>query len=119
MKTVYMHRLILGLGADESVDHKDGDGLNNTRANLRPATHQQNLCNQILSAANTSGFKGVIRREQRNMTAWRAQIKFRGQNIFIGNYPTPEDAARAYDRKALELFGSFAKTNEQLGLLAA
>lgn len=111
-KTTHMHRMIMGLDGPE-IDHEDGNGLNNQRTNLREATHQQNLANQKLSIANTTGFKGVIRYRG----AYRAQTKYNQRCLFIGHYKTLEDAARAYDRKMIELHGEFAMTNEKLGLL--
>src|SRR4051794_22128886 len=57
---VYMHRLILGAKRGEAVDHRNHDGLDNRRANLRIASPSENAANQVLRKANTSGFKGVV-----------------------------------------------------------
>lgn len=89
------------------VDHINGDGLDNRRRNLRPATTAQNIANQRLHVNNTSGFKGVTRRG----TLWRAYICPNRRTIWLGTFTTPEDAARAYDEAALEFFGEFARTN--------
>jgi hypothetical protein len=113
--TVDMHRLILQ--GVPRIDHADGDGLNNRRSNLRPATAAENTRNSCLRCTNASGFKGVTWHGQRNK--WRAQLERDGKHISLGLYFTPEDAARAYDRAALELFGEFALTNLGLGLLGA
>jgi|SRR6478735_6686892 len=112
-KTTYMHRLIL---EGDEIDHIDGNGLNNQRSNLRSATHQQNLANQKLSAASTTGFKGVTK-DKRLKAKWMAQTKYNGQRVYIGKFNSPEEAACAYDEKMVELHGEFAKTNKALGLL--
>lgn len=110
---LYLHHLILPQREGLTVDHKDGNGLNNTRENLRYATHQQNLANQKLSTANTSGYKGVVR----NHYNWMAQSKREGKRIYIGTYKTPQEAAEAYDDYMIRTYGEFAMTNKAIGLL--
>lgn len=90
------------------VDHKDRNGLNNTRANLRSATTAQNVANSRNRSNNRSGYKGV----GRNRGKWRVRIQGpRGTRIFLGHFNTPELAAHAYDKAALEYFGEFACLN--------
>lgn len=109
-KPVLLHRLILGLKkGDPSVDHRDLDGLNNRRANLRVATKAQNGMNRTKRADNTSGFKGVYL--CRRTGQWRAQLSARKKVYRLGRFPTPEAAARAYDKAAREHHGAFARTN--------
>lgn len=91
------------------VDHIDGDGLNNRRANLRPATHAQNSANQKRSSRNRSGFKGV--HYYHRTSSWRAYIGVGGKQRHLGYFSTAEEAARIYDAAALELFGEFARIN--------
>jgi hypothetical protein len=100
-----MHRAIMGAPAGIEVDHIDNDGLNNTRENLRFATHQQNCFNKPAPKSNTSGFKGVSWSDA--LGCWTAII--RGKRI--GQFDTPEDAALAYDATARELFGEYAYVN--------
>lgn len=103
---VYLHRFIMGVTNPKiQVDHRDGDGLNCLRTNLRTATHQQNMMNR----RSKKEFKGVFfyKRTKR----WMAQIKMDYKSIFLGYYSTPEEAARKYDEKAKELFGEFACLN--------
>lgn len=101
--TLRMHRVILGAPDGVQVDHINGDGLDNRRANLRLATHRQNTLNR---ARRGDGFKGVSRRQGR----WLARAGRNGQ-FYLGHFGTPEEAARAYDAKARELYGAFARLN--------
>lgn len=108
-KTAYLHRLILDAPEGREVDHKDGDTLNNVRSNLRLALHSDNMRNKKLPTTNTSGYKGVTRIHRRN--PWVASIGFNGRHRHIGTFASAEEAARAYDDKARELFGEFARVN--------
>jgi hypothetical protein len=101
---VLMHTFITGW---PQTDHRDGDGLNNRRSNLRPATKAENGRNRRLHSNNTSGYRGVSRSRQR----WFAQIKVDGRKVSLGMYADPVDAARAYDQAAREHFGEFARLN--------
>jgi hypothetical protein len=107
-RTVYLHRLVLGAEKGQEVDHIDGDGLNNSRANLRLATRQQNCVNRQ-SYKPKSGFRGVY--EQPQGGSWQVKLTVNRKHIRGGSYKTPEEAARVYDRLAFEHFGEFAKLN--------
>lgn len=104
---IYMHHEVLGLGPDARVDHKDGNGLNNRRSNLRPALQQQNMMNRPALSNNRSGYKGVTAQRGK----WRAAIALDGKQAFLGYFPTPEAAAHAYDQAAVVMFGEFARFN--------
>lgn len=91
------------------VDHVNGNGLDNRRANLRPATNAENMRNRRRYANNTSGFKGVTFDKAKGR--WKAQIRLDGRRRYIGRYDTAEEAARAYDAAARELHGEFARLN--------
>ena len=108
----FMHRLVMGCRPREEVDHRNGDGLNNRRHNLRSTTHSLNQANRR-RVTGKSGFKGVFQRSGK----WRAYITVAGRFISLGSFITAEEAARAYDVAAREHFGEFACTNADLGLL--
>jgi hypothetical protein len=108
--TVMMHRLILGVVSQHiQVDHKDGNGLNNQRGNLRIATRSENQHNRAKNKNNPSGFKGVC--WNKASRKWCANIRFNGKARRIGQFDSVVDAAKAYDEKAKEYFGEFARTN--------
>jgi hypothetical protein len=105
-KIVRMHRLIMNAVDGVEIDHKDGDGLHNWRSNLRECTRSQNMRN--VRATSSSGYKGV---SPIPYGRWRARIYLDGHEVRLGHFLSPEEAARAYDVKARELFGPFARTN--------
>jgi len=105
-RKVRMHRLILDAPDGVLVDHKDGDGTNNQRHNLRVASNSQNKMNGRRSAHK---LKGVHARK--GGLKWEARITHAGKQAHIGEYLSTIEAAFAYDRKARELFGEFACPN--------
>lgn len=96
----------LGTIAFEQCDHVDGNGLNNCRNNLRPATHAQNRRNIGLPKDNTSGVLGVA--WDKRTQQWRAQIGSYGKCVFLGRYDDIHDAIAARQRAEQELWGEFA-----------
>jgi len=109
-----LHRFLVSPGEGFNVDHKDGNGFNNRRSNLRTCNQTQNLGNSKIPKTNKTGYKGVYTTEnsQKPRTCpFMSKIQFQKKHIHIGYYMTAEEAARAYDQKAKELFGEFAKTN--------
>jgi AP2 domain-containing protein len=110
-KNILMHVLIMGF---TGIDHENGNGLDNRRANLRPATRSQNKANTSRYSGRipgSSGFKGVYWRERDKR--WHAQIRVNGRGITLGYFHDEIQAARAYDAAAREHFGEFARTNFQ------
>lgn len=107
-RTVYLHRFLLDAGPDVSVDHVDGNGLNNRRTNLRLGTVSQNNANRG-GYSNRTGFRGVYFK-RRNGT-YQARLSSNGVARSLGHYADPADAARAYDAAALGAFGEFARLN--------
>lgn len=111
-KLVLMHRVIAGVSDSVQVDHWDGNSLNNQRLNLRPSTQSQNMGNRAMSKNNTSGFKGVKPvRLKSGKVKFKAVIGTGAGLLHIGVFNTAEEAARAYDLKAIEQWGQFARTN--------
>lgn len=105
----YMHRVVMRAAPGQRIDHRDQDGLNNQRANLREASHAENLRNRGLQANNTTGFTGVQFHRQSGL--WHARIKVAGRNISLRYHKTAEDAARAYNAAAILHHGEFACLN--------
>lgn len=108
-KHIKMHRQIMNPPSGMMVDHINGDKLDNRRSNLRVCTAAENSRNQRVHSNNTSGFKGV--HWDGSHKKWRALIKFEGKKFYAGRFSDVIDAARAYDAKARELFGQFARLN--------
>ena len=109
-KNVFMHRMVLGLTRAEAphIDHIDGNGLNNRRANLRAADAQKNAWNRRLSVRNkTSQYKAVT---LRHSGAWSVRVRTESR-CWYGSFKTEELAARAYDVVAVAWFGEFANLN--------
>ncbi len=104
-----MHRLILNAPKGLFVDHIDHNGLNNRKSNLRLCTNQQNLRNKLPKPGCSSKYKGVSWSKARNK--FRAKIVHNGKAIHLGYFDSEIDAARAYDKKAHEVFGEFAYLN--------
>jgi hypothetical protein len=111
-KSIRLHRFILDAPDKVQVDHRDGDGLNCQRNNLRLATRRENSRNVRKHSDNPARFKGVYWDKHRNK--WYARIYVDGVQKSLGYFQTEELAAEAYDAAAARFFGSFAKTNAEL-----
>lgn len=109
---VLMHRLILGidgLGRSVECDHINGNGLDNTRTNIRIATRSVNMQNRRKFGGGSKKFTGVTRSD--NGKRWKARIYHNGKPILLGTHDTEEWAAKEYDKAALALFGPLAHLN--------
>lgn len=109
-KRVCMHRAILQSQSGIMVDHKNGDGLDNRRSNLRNCSKVENQRNQGIRQDNQSGFKGVC--WENGKQKWRADISIYRRRKFLGHYATKEEAAIAYNKAALVWHGDFARLNQ-------
>ena len=110
----YAHHLawyyIIGEWPSKDIDHKNTIKDDNRFINLRLATESQNGANSIISKNNKSGYKGVFWDNIRKK--WQAKIKKNRKSYFLGRYFKIEDAINAYNKKALEFFGEFARYEE-------
>ena len=106
-KLLYLHRLIL---PDASlIDHRDRDGLNNTRQNLRPASRAQNAHNSKLSVSNRSGHKGVC--WDQRVEKWKAYLRDGKKQHHLGYFDTAEEAAEMRKRAETSFRGPFESAN--------
>lgn len=108
-KIIKMHRFIMRSKDGESIDHINRNPLDNRKSNLRTATNSQNQANSRLLKSNTTGYRGVIKYNQKK--AWGAQINIQGKRIFKGMFNTKEEAALKYNELAKKYFGEFANLN--------
>ena len=92
------------------IDHINGNGLDYRKCNLRVCTHQQNLQNQRIQKG-VSKFKGVC--WHKASQKWMAKIKHNYKTIYLGVFNNEIDAAKSYNKKAKELFGEFARLNNE------
>lgn len=106
---IWMHRVLMNPVIGLEVDHRNNDGLNNQRFNLRICTHPQNTMNIPVYRTSTVGFKGATFRKRSNR--WESYIKLDGVPSYLGSFESPELAAKAYDKAAIEYFGEFANLN--------
>lgn len=112
---IFMHRQIMKAPKNLQIDHINNDKLDNRKANLRICTQAENARNRPRPSNNKSGFKGVIWRE--HTKGFSASIVRDGKRTYLGYFHTAEDAARAYNRAAIEKHGEFKKFNNVTGCL--
>lgn len=98
------------LNTRKMIDHRDSDGLNNCRRNLRLCSHTQNNANQRKRPWLSSKYKGVC--FDKRCRSWHSRITFRGHLMHIGWFKVEEEAAIAYNIAAKKLFGKFARLNK-------
>jgi hypothetical protein len=108
-KRILMHRLLLNAPGGLVVDHRDGNGLNNRKSNLRLCTHQENSYNQRPRRGGTSRFRGVC--WKKTIRKYAAKIQKNEKRYYLGYFADEIEAAVVYDIKAMELFGEFAYFN--------
>ena len=110
-KFMSMHRLILDF-PDNDVDHKDGNGLNNGRYNLRTCSKSQNQQNQMKTnngRKTSSIYKGVS--WHKGNTKWMACIRVYGKLVHLRYFTSEIEAAKVYNKAAIKYFGEFANLN--------
>jgi len=108
--TVSMHREIIDVPEGWFVDHINHNGLDNRKANVRPATPADNARNARYPRRNTSSkYRGLWYNKKKKR--WRAQITLNNKKKQIGYFKNEIDAAKAYDKAAKKYFGDFAILN--------
>lgn len=119
-KSILMHRVIMCVTDPEiKIDHKDGNGLNNQKNNLRFSTTSQNAMNKKAKITSTSQYLGVsiCSVQGGRYKYWQVSIKAEGKCKALGTFPYTDEgeilAAKRYDEKAKEYFGEFANLNFQ------
>lgn len=109
-KMIKMHRVIMGVTDPKiQIDHIDGNGLNNQKSNLRIASNAQNSYNSKKYKNSLSPFKGVY--FHKATRKWSARLAFNKKRIYLGEFETELEAARAYNVAAKQYFGEFARIN--------
>jgi hypothetical protein len=106
---IFMHREITRAPKGKVVDHADGNKANNCRFNLRVCTRRENQGNMQKQHGAYSRFKGVSYSKERGKLF--AQCDFGGNHRWLGSFDDELEAARAYDRAAVEACGEFARVN--------
>lgn len=112
--SLFMHRLIANPPDGLDVDHRNGNGLDNRQENLRICSRGRNIASAKRKAP-LSGFRGVSRSSNSQSFPWIARIHVDGRKLYLGKFPSKEDAARAYDAAARRYFGEFATLNFTAG----
>ncbi len=108
-KLILMHRQIMKTPQGMVVDHINGNGYDNTRANLRNVTRRENMHNMGKHAGTASIYKGVVRGKRKG--TWYAKVGWGGAHATAGPFEEEAEAGRAYDRMAVEAFGEHARPN--------
>lgn len=107
---IRLHRFVLNESDPKIIiDHKDNDGLNCQKLNLRRCTAAQNMMNRRVTGKGSSKYKGVVL-DKRSLK-YGAKIRVNTVGIWIGTFKTEKEAAEAYNKSALKYFGEFAKLN--------
>lgn len=106
----FMHRVIMNAPKNAQVDHIWGNRLDNRKENLRICTNSQNQYNSRIQKNNKSGYKGVSWHKKNKK--WKAKIQLSGRDIHLGYFICPIEAAKAYNKSAIENYGEFAWLNK-------
>ena len=105
---IYMHRLLSMAPPGMVVDHRNDNGLDNRKQNLRLCSNKEN-CRRRRGNAGISGFRGVQFVKSNPKKPWRARIKVDGRFRYLGYYAEKLDAVSAYNSAAINHFGEFAR----------
>jgi hypothetical protein len=108
-KHLRMHRFLMNAPQNMKIDHRDGNGINNVKSNLRLCTHAQNLMN--MRCHNKHGLKGITFVPARRIKKWMTKIHINGKVKTVGYFASKFLAAKAYNEMAKKHFGEFARLN--------
>lgn len=108
--TSKMHNEIVPSPQGKELDHRDRNGLNNQKYNLRPVTRSQNRMNSI-TPGNKHGFKGIFFDGRGKNKPYSARVRSFGRGHSGGYFFTAVEAAAAYNKLALKYFGEYANLN--------
>lgn len=109
--TITMHKQIMNTPKGMVIDHINHITFDNRKCNLRICTNSENARNQLPRYdKKTSKHKGVC--WYKPYKKWRSRINYNKKEINIGYFKTEKEASKAYNKKAIELFGSFAYINK-------
>lgn len=123
-RSITMHRLIMNASKGQLVDHKDRDGLNNQKSNLRLCTPSENQMNKIGKRNSSSKYKGVslVKQKRRSLLkdgsikervyiSWQSVININGKNKTLGRFKDEIQAALVYNHASKKHYGEFARLN--------
>lgn len=111
-KNLFMHTFIMNCPKDKKIDHKNGNGLDNRKTNLRICTQAQNIANQKIGTRNISGYKGVSYfKAGKRLKRWVAKIVVNYRQKHLGYFDNKKEAALAYNEAAKKYFGEYARLN--------
>lgn len=109
-KLILLHRFLLNAPKNKEVDHINGNTLDNRKCNLRLCEHAENMRNRKMNKNNKTGYKGVSLRKDKNL--YTAEIQIDYKTVHLGFFKSSKEAALAYNKKAIELYGEFAQLNQ-------
>lgn len=110
-KVIKLHRFILRAKKKQIMDHINGNGLDNRKANLRFCTQQQNAYNRKLNKNNTSGYKGISFKKDIRLKykQWIAYINVEKKRKYLGYFRTKEEAMKVRIEAEKQYYGEFAR----------
>lgn len=109
-KTIYMHKVITHTDNSQKIDHKNHDGLDNRKENLRLTTGTNNQANRRKTDSSTSSsYKGLHYDKEHN--CYIAKIVYQNTYIYLGSFSNEIAAAKAYDEAAKQIYKEFALIN--------